>query len=172
MALSGADLALWDLRGKANGCPVAQLLGGVVGAPIPTYATVWGEIPAELRGRHTGFKLHVENHSGPDAVERLIALVQKSRALTGPECLLMLDAWMQWDFATTLAVAKGVQQYGVAWIEEPLPADDLAGYAELCRHCPIPIAGGEHEFTAKAFEPLIQGRLHQVLQPDVCWCAA
>ena len=53
----------------------------------------------------------------------------------------------------------------VAWIEEPLPADDLTGYAELCERCPIPIAGGEHEFTAKAFEPLIERKLHQVLQP-------
>jgi L-rhamnonate dehydratase len=58
----------------------------------------------------------------------------------------------------------------MAWIEEPLSPDDLAGYAELARECPIPIAGGEHEFTAAAFRELIQRRLHHVLQPDVCWC--
>src|SRR5438552_14716854 len=69
MALSGADLALWDLRGKANRSPVAQLLGGIVGSPIPTYVTVWGEIPAEQCGRSTGFKLHVEAHAGANAAE-------------------------------------------------------------------------------------------------------
>src|SRR5436305_792190 len=69
MALSGADLALCDLRGKANRCPVAQLLGGVVGVPIPTYATVWGEIPEELVPRHTAFKLHVEHRYGIGAAD-------------------------------------------------------------------------------------------------------
>lgn len=167
MALSGADLALWDLRGKANRCPVAQLLGGSVGRPIPTYVTVWGEIPEALVGRHRGYKLHVEHHFGADAV---LGLVETARARLGPVLPLMLDAWMQWDLATTLNVAKGVEPFNVAWIEEPLPADDLAGYEALAQQCPIPIAGGEHEYTAKAFEPLIDRRLHQVLQPDVCWC--
>src|SRR5581483_3671399 len=59
MALSGADLALWDLRGKAHRCPVAELLGGKVGQPIPTYVTVWGEIPPDLLGRFAAYKLHV-----------------------------------------------------------------------------------------------------------------
>jgi L-alanine-DL-glutamate epimerase-like enolase superfamily enzyme len=56
------------------------------------------------------------------------------------------------------------------WIEEPLSPDDLAGYAELTSRCPVPIAGGEHEFTAAAFAELIARRLHAVVQPDVCWC--
>lgn len=166
MALSGVDLALWDLRGKANGCPVAHLLGGKTGMPIPTYVTVWGEIPDGLIDRHAAFKLHVEGRS----TETIVALVEKSRARIGPDRSLMLDAWMQWDLAGTLAVAHAVQEDNVGWIEEPLPADDLAGYEELAQRCPIPIAGGEHEFTAKSFELLIDRRLHQVLQPDVCWC--
>jgi L-rhamnonate dehydratase len=82
----------------------------------------------------------------------------------------MLDAWMRWTIGTTLDVAQGVREQGVAWIEEPLPADDLQGYGELRDRCPIPIAGGEHEFTALGFAELIDRRLHQVLQPDVCWC--
>ena len=58
----------------------------------------------------------------------------------------------------------------LSWIEEPLPADDFEGYATLCERSPVPIAGGEHEFTAAGFRELIDQRLHQVLQPDVCWC--
>ncbi len=170
MALSGADLALWDLCGKANDCPVARLLGGQVGTPIPTYVTVWGEIPEDMARRHTAFKIHVENRFGTGAAEAIAAVVEMARKQIGPDPTLMLDAWMQWDIPTTLAVARAVRPYHVLWIEEPLPADDLAGYAVLGRQCPIPIAGGEHEFTARGFAPLIERKLHQVLQPDVCWC--
>jgi L-rhamnonate dehydratase len=82
----------------------------------------------------------------------------------------MVDAWMKWDVAFTLRLAERAAPFRLDWIEEPLPPDDLAGYAELVRRAPIPIAGGEHEFTAAAFEDLIQRRLHHVIQPDVCWC--
>lgn len=164
MALSGVDLALWDLRGKAEQEPVARLLGGRTGEPLPTYVTVWGELPAGFELQHRGCKLHVE-----DAAD-VPGLVERARNAIGPERELMIDAWMRWDLPTTLEVASQLEPLGVGWIEEPLPADDLAGYAELAEASPIPIAGGEHEFTAAGFRPLIEGRLHQVLQPDVCWC--
>ncbi len=77
---------------------------------------------------------------------------------------------MKWDVAFTLRFAELVAPFRLDWIEEPLPPDDLAGYAQLALRTPIPIAGGEHEFTAAAFAELIQRRLHQVVQPDVCWC--
>ncbi len=170
MAISGIDLALWDLRGKAAGCSVAQLLGGTVHRRIPTYLTVWGAVPPELAGQHQAFKLHVERHDGGDPVAGTVALVQRARSVIGPACPLMLDAWMKWNVGTTLAIAGQVVESKVAWIEEPLPADDFDGYAELTDRCPIPIAGGEHEFTAAGFADLVQRRLHSVLQPDVCWC--
>lgn len=166
MALSGVDLALWDLRGKAAGKPVAVLLGGRAGVPIPTYTTVWGELPPEASTRHQGYKLHLENRE-PQAAVRIL---EHARRQIGPDRDLMLDAWMQWDVNTTLELADAVRALHLIWLEEPLPADDLDGYAVLRDRCPIPIAGGEHEFTARGFRPLIQGRLHQVLQPDVCWC--
>jgi L-rhamnonate dehydratase len=67
-------------------------------------------------------------------------------------------------------VAERCLALGLAWIEEPLPADDYDGYARLHELTPIPIAGGEHEFTAAGFREIIDRRLHTVLQPDVCWC--
>jgi L-alanine-DL-glutamate epimerase-like enolase superfamily enzyme len=168
MALSGADLALWDLRGKAARLPVARLLGGGTDRPIPTYVTVWGAIPPELVAQYRAFKLHVEHHEGADRVPEVLRLVEEARRAVGQNSPLMLDAWMRWTVATTLEVARGVAEQGVAWIEEPLPADDFRGYAELSERCPIPIAGGEHEYTAAGFAELIDRRLHQVLQPDVC----
>jgi L-alanine-DL-glutamate epimerase-like enolase superfamily enzyme len=170
MALSGVDLALWDLRGKAAGLSVAQLLGGSTNRSIPTYVTVWGEVAPELVPQYRAFKLHVEHRQEADRVEAVIRLVEDARRIVGQECPLMLDAWMRWTIGTTLEVAQGVLGQGVAWIEEPLPADDLQGYGELRERCPIPIAGGEHEFTARGFAELIDRRLHQVFQPDVCWC--
>jgi L-rhamnonate dehydratase len=82
----------------------------------------------------------------------------------------MLDAWMRWDVETTLRIARAVEPLHVSWIEEPLSPDDLDGYAVLAQQSPIPIAGGEHEFTAFGFRELVERRLHRVLQPDVCWC--
>lgn len=170
MALSGVDLALWDLRGKAAGCPVAELLGGTIGQPIPTYITVWEDVPADLVENFFAFKLHLGTHDHRNPVEATCAAVERARQRIGFEAMLMLDAWMCWDLPTTQEIAKRVAQHRIAWIEEPLPIDDTAGYAELSRACPIPIAGGEHEFTARGFAPLIEQRLHQVMQPDVCWC--
>jgi L-rhamnonate dehydratase len=166
MALSGVDLALWDLRGKAERRPVVELLGGSADRAIPVYHTAWDTIAPELAGQFRAFKLHV----GADRVGAVARAVEQARAAVGPDCPLMVDAWMKWDVPTTLAVAERIAGFRVGWIEEPLSPDDLAGYAELRDRCPLPIAGGEHEFTALGFAPLIEGRLHQVLQPDVCWC--
>jgi L-rhamnonate dehydratase len=171
MAISGVDLALWDLRGKAAGASVARLLGGSPTKAVPTYATVWDDrLETVLAEGHTAIKLHVEHRESADRIADVAARVARARLLIGPDRQLMIDAWMRWDVETTLAVADRVQEYNLGWIEEPLPADDLAGYARLCQQSSIPIAGGEHEFTAAGFRELIDGRLHQVLQPDVCWC--
>jgi L-rhamnonate dehydratase len=170
MAQSGVDLALWDLKGKAERCSVARLLGGAIHSSIPVYTTVWDEVRPEQAGRFQAFKLHLETHTGPERTARIVAAVAKARAVIGFDRPLMIDAWMEWDLETTLAVAQGVQPYRLDWIEEPLPADDWRGYAALTAQCPIPIAGGEHEFMAVGFADVIERRMHQVLQPDVCWC--
>lgn len=170
MAQSGVDLALWDLRGRAAKRPVAELLGGETGRPISTYVTVWDEIAPEIATAHRAFKLHVENREGHDRADAVVQAVERARETVGPDRPLMIDAWMRWDVETTLQVAERLVECNVDWIEEPLPPDDLDGYARLAADCPVPIAGGEHEFTARGFAGLIDGRLHQVLQPDVCWC--
>jgi len=127
MALSGVDLALWDLRGKAERRPVAELLGGTVGRPIPTYLTVWDEIPPALVGQHRAFKVHVGAHGATDVVSAVAAAVERARAAVGPNCPLMVDAWMKWDVPATLAVAERIASQAILWIEEPLSPDDLVG---------------------------------------------
>jgi L-rhamnonate dehydratase len=170
MAQSGVDLALWDLRGKAERQPVARLLGGDVGRSIPTYITVWDEVAPELASEHAAFKLHVHPAPGAACADVVLRAVGRAREVVGADRPLMIDAWMRWDVPTTLAVADRIAPLRIDWIEEPLPADDFRGYAELADQSPIPIAGGEHEFTAAGFAEIVERKLHQVLQPDVCWC--
>ncbi len=171
MALSGVDLALWDLRGKVEGRPIWRLLGGDKPEPIPVYGTFWDEIPADQRHAFRGFKLHIHPQADEtDLTGRIVAAIRQARELLGPDVPLMVDAWMRWGRERTLEIAEHVADCALDWIEEPLSPDDLEGYAMLRDRCRVPIAGGEHEFTAEAFGRLIEDRLHQVLQPDVCWC--
>ncbi|MEQ8791219.1 MAG: mandelate racemase/muconate lactonizing enzyme family protein [Pirellulaceae bacterium] len=174
MAISGVDLALWDLRGKAQGCSVAKLLNpdADLHRSLPTYCTVWGVENAlqAIEAGHSAIKLHVEQFSvGGDARE-MADVVRRVRDTLGPDHPLMIDAFGKWDVATTLRVAEAVAPLGVDWLEEPIPPDDYAGYAELAAHSLVPIAGGEHEYLIAGFRRLIDERLHAVLQPDVNWC--
>src|SRR5437773_9573547 len=85
MALSGVDLALWDLRGKRAQRPVAELLGGRVGQAIPVYLTVWGEIPVDAASQYPAFKLHVGHCWGGNPVQTVVDLVKKTRDRIGPD---------------------------------------------------------------------------------------
>jgi L-rhamnonate dehydratase len=170
MAVSGVDLALWDLRGQVERKPIAELLGGKVGQPIPTYATVWDEIPPEMADQHQAFKLHIPPVDPQDRTQDAVERVERARGVIGYDRELMIDCWMNWDLTGTLTAARELEPFQLRWIEEPLPVNELAGYAKLASESPIPIAGGEHEFTADGFRPWIENRWHQVLQPDICWC--
>lgn len=168
MALSGVDLALWDLRGKRAGKAVVEVLGGVAGASVPTYKTGWS--PKEVsEGRLEGYRA-LKLQMGRLSVHDALAQLAEVRAQLGYDIQLMADAFMTWDLKTALDVVKHVDKYELSWLEEPLPCDDLDGYAQLRDESPVPIAGGEHEYTAKAFAHLMKARLHSVFQPDVCWC--
>ncbi len=170
MALSGVDLALWDLRGKADKKPIAAWLGGSVGQPIPTYVTVWDDIPPDLASSHQAFKLHLPKVEASRRIPDVMERVERARAVIGNERELMIDCWMKWDLPTALEAVKELEDFQLRWIEEPLPVHDGEGYGQLANASRIPIAGGEHEFTAVGFQPWIEHRRHHILQPDICWC--
>lgn len=172
MAISGVDLALWDLRGKLAGRSVARILNGNadLDRELPTYGTVSSEESAERawRAGQRAVKLHVERCGGQ--IDSLVSLVRNVRRRLGPAATVMLDAFASWDVSTTLRVAERIAPFEIAWLEEPLPPDDLRGYELLAERCPIPIAGGEHEYTTRGFRVLIERGLHAVVQPDINWC--
>ncbi|MCA9122632.1 MAG: mandelate racemase/muconate lactonizing enzyme family protein [Planctomycetaceae bacterium] len=174
MAISGVDLALWDLRGKAANLPVAQLLNPDVDLTreLPTYSTVFDDAEAEAAfcAGHQAIKLHVERFGNQPDPGAIAELVRRTRARLGPDASVMLDAFARWDIDTSLRVADAIAPYNVAWLEEPIQPDDLDGYAALAAKSPVPIAGGEHEYLSDGFKTLIDRRLHAVLQPDINWC--
>jgi L-rhamnonate dehydratase len=167
-ALSGVDLALWDLAGKAAGKPVHALLGGLRHPTLPVYASIGHEVGREAEQGFRHVKLHMRRPY--PGFEATVEVVRRARARLGPDVRLYVDAFLEWDVETTLRLADAFVELGVRWIEEPLSPDDLDGYAELCRRSPIPIAGGEHEYGVHGFREIIARRAHQVLQPDASWC--
>ena len=178
MAISGVDLALWDLRGRAEKTSVCNLLGGAKQSTLPTYITVWDNDAMDevAASPHQGFKLHLggqstdENGSTEAFADCIAGQLSRARTAIGPDRELMADAWMKWSLEETQAVINRVADLNLSWLEEPLPVHDEAGYAELVSSSPVPIAGGEHEYTSAGFRHLAEQRLHTVLQPDVCWC--
>lgn len=167
--ISGIDLALWDLVGKALGQPVYDLIGGKTKDRIPIYVT------GNLTERHLeeGFrdvKLALPHGpaDGSEGLRENIGLVEKTRKLIGPDGDIMLDCYMALDVPYTIALAKAVSEYKVLWIEEPVPPDQIDSYRRIKDAVPdILIAGGEHEYTRYGFRELIEKKAVDVLQPDI-----
>ena len=178
MALSGVDLALWDVQGKAESVSVAELLGGAKTERLPTYITVWDNevLKKTVDLGHDGFKVHLGEQDAhaenvDDFADRIAAQLLEARQIIGPQRELMADAWMRWDLPICRAVTERLDEsVNLGWLEEPLALDDEAAYAQLVVESPFPIAGGEHEYTTNGFRHLIDYKLHDVLQPDVNWC--
>jgi L-alanine-DL-glutamate epimerase-like enolase superfamily enzyme len=167
MTLSGLDLALWDLLGKLEHQPVYELLGGLRHERIPAYASIGDTVTDELERGYRHVKLHLSRVEGEPRV--VVDKVRAAREQLGPDVPLYTDAAMRWDLDTALQLADAFAPYDVGWLEEPIPADDLAGYQILMQRSPIPIAGGEHEYTTWGYRELLDRRAHAIWQPDACW---
>jgi L-alanine-DL-glutamate epimerase-like enolase superfamily enzyme len=167
--ISGIDIALWDLMGKALEQPVYNLLGGKTKEKIPAYVT------GNLTERHKamGFrdvKLAVPHGpaDGREGLRKNIDLIAKTRELIGPDGDIMLDCYMALDVPYTIQLAKAALKFNVLWIEEPVPPDQIDSYRQIKDAVPdMLITGGEHEFTRYGFRDLIEKKAVDILQPDV-----
>jgi len=167
--IAGVDIALWDLAGKAAGLPVWRLLGGMGRRHVTAYASSinWADdarVEAEVAsalGR--GFR-QIKVKIGAPA-SRAVARVRQVRRLVGDEVLLAVDANWAYDADEALRVGRVLCDLDYLWFEEPVPPDDLAGYARLRQHLPIRLAAGESDFTAQGVEPALH--LLGLVQPDV-----
>jgi len=172
-AISGVDLALWDLLGKIREEPVYALLGGAVRDELVFYATGARPDVAQKLG-FLGGKMPLQ-HGPAEGEAGLLANLEKlseMRNRVGDDFWLMWDCWMSLDldYATRLAHRSG--EFGLRWIEEALPPDDYWGYAELRKRVPpeMLVTTGEHEATRHGFRLLLEMGCADILQPDVGWC--
>ncbi|RZF64985.1 L-rhamnonate dehydratase [Sphingomonas populi] len=172
-AISGVDLALWDLLGKLRQEPVYHMLGGAVRDELQFYATgARPDIAKELGFIGGKMALHHGPAEGVEGLKKNIAELAEMRERVGPDFWLMWDCWMALDvdYATRLAIAA--HEYGLKWIEEAISPDDYWGYAELRRNVPkgMLVTTGEHEATRWGFRMLLDMECCDIIQPDVGWC--
>ncbi|MDP3850669.1 MAG: mandelate racemase/muconate lactonizing enzyme family protein [Luteolibacter sp.] len=178
-AISGIDMALWDILGKVTGQPIWRLLGGRYRDRIKPYASMLMEEPAKLTDKlqaaHArGFR-SFKIGWGPfgrhhDRIDQEI--VRAAREAIGPDCELMVDAggsdaYWPHNYKWALNKSRMLADYDVVWFEEPLRPDDLEGYIELTRHSPVRISGCECLTRRQSFIPWIERRAVDYIQPDV-----
>ncbi|MFL5280400.1 MAG: mandelate racemase/muconate lactonizing enzyme family protein [Rhodopila sp.] len=172
-AIAGVDIAVWDVKAQALGIPLYQALGAVRSSVRGYASGGWApgeEAEAELGGYaargFTAVKMRVVGHDGfsiPNCVRR----VRAARRGIGSDAELMIDAHGSLEVATAVKLAKALEEYDVAWFEEPVSPDDHAGQAAVRRATTIPIASGEREFTRFDFADLLERRALDIAQPDV-----
>ena len=172
-AISGVDLALWDLLGRLRQEPVYHMLGGAVRDELQFYATGARPDLAKQMGFIGGkLPLHHGPAEGEDGLKKNIAALADMRSKVGDDFWLMLDCWMALDVNYATRLATRAHEFGLKWIEEAISPDDYWGYAELKRNVPkgMLVTTGEHEATRWGFRMLLEMDCCDIIQPDVGWC--
>ena len=172
IALSGIDMALWDIRAKAAGWPLYRLLGGAA-RPIPAYAggvslgyaepaKLVDEARALVAQGYRALKLRVG-----DTPERDLERVAAVRRALGDALVVLTDANTGYTVADARRAMPGLEAHGVGWLEEPFPAHDHRSYALAVTFAKVPLAAGENHYTRFEFTRVIEDRAITILQPDV-----
>ncbi len=183
-AISGLDIALWDIMGQALGQPVYNLLGGRTRDRLRCYISVLyatEDLDALAREadsyREQGFTAMKQRFGygpadGPAGMRKNLELVKTVREIIGPDIALAADAYMGWDVNYAIRMIRMLENAGLdlAWVEEPVLPDDIEGYATIAAAVDTPISGGEHEFTRWGFRELINRRAVDIVQLDVNRC--
>jgi D-galactarolactone cycloisomerase len=171
----GLDTALWDLMGKALGLPVSRLFGKVWRDRVEPYCTAlyrkdWPDLAQGLaeeaaRWKLAGYRtIKMKVGYGPAIDARNVAAVREA---VGPEVGLAIDANCAYDTATAVALGRRLEPLDLLWWEEPVLADNLAGYRRLREALRIPLAGGETFDADRLAQDYVEPRLVDILQPEV-----
>jgi L-alanine-DL-glutamate epimerase-like enolase superfamily enzyme len=172
LAMSGVDMALWDIRGKAVGWPLYRLLGGSQ-HPIPAYAggvslgyqepdSLVGEARSLVESGYKALKLRIGDSPDCD-----ISRVRAVREAFGDNLVILTDANSRYTLDDVRTVMPALESLGVGWLEEPFPAHDHRSYADAAGFGSVPLAMGENTYTRFEFTRIIEDGVIQILQPDL-----
>jgi L-alanine-DL-glutamate epimerase-like enolase superfamily enzyme len=176
-AISAVDIAIWDVLGKIINKPVFKLLGGRTKEKIPVYASKLYSQPLDKLQKEAesykkqGFKMYKMRFGwgpkdGPEGMKKNIQLVEAVREVIGESADLMLECYMGWNLDYSKRMMPKLMKFNPRWLEEPVIADDIHGYAELNNMQMIPVAGGEHEFSLFGFKQLLDAKALSYIQYD------
>jgi D-galactarolactone cycloisomerase len=182
-AISALDIALWDLAGQAARVPVWKLLGGRFRDSVAAYATgcyypeqfddlpaILGDLEIEASGYcDAGFSL-LKIKIGLLSLEQDVERLRVIRKAVGPSIGILVDANHAYTSATAIRMGRKMEPFDVRFFEEPVVPEDRDGYRLVRRQNPIPVAGGECEFTRYGFRDLIAGGCVDIAQPDLAVC--
>ena len=176
-AISAVDIAIWDALGKTTKQPVYRLLGGKTKEKLPCYASKLYSQPLDTLAKEAqdyldqGFKaMKLRFGWGPkdgaEGMNKNIELIKTVRSVVGDNVDLMADVYMGWTFEYAKRMMRLIDNENLRWLEEPVIADDIDGYADLKASCRTPISGGEHEYTLFGFRQLLEKKAVDVVQFD------
>jgi L-alanine-DL-glutamate epimerase-like enolase superfamily enzyme len=165
-AISGVELALWDLVGQARGLPVHALLGGLVQPRIPAYASLARfERPRDVA--RAAAAAAAQGFRGVKLHQTDVASVAAARAALGPDVALMLDVNCPWTPDEAIEMGRALEPFDLAWLEEPVwPPEDYPGLARVAAALPTPVAAGENESTAVGFRAMLAAGAVDIVQPS------
>jgi galactonate dehydratase len=182
-AISGVEQALWDIKGKALGVPVYELLGGKMRDRLRVYANGWSEncqTPKQFAAAAVktveqgysalkwdpfgGVSLFIEREQEEVAIE----IVREVRKAVGPAVELLIEVHARLSPANAIRIAHRLEEFRPFWYEEPVPSENFDAMALVARATDIPIATGEHLFTKWGFKDLLEKQAAAVIQPDIC----
>ncbi len=178
-AISGIDQALWDLKGKALGVPVYELLGGAVRRTMKVYSWIGGDEPdnvaeAALERKNAGFEAVKMNGSGrmewiavPSAMDECVARVAAVREAVGPDFGIGVDFHGRIHKAVARVLVRELEVFKPLFIEEPVLPENSDALRQIRNHTTIPIATGERMFSRWDFKPLLEEGTVDILQPDL-----
>jgi L-alanine-DL-glutamate epimerase-like enolase superfamily enzyme len=171
IAMSSVDIAIWDIIGKTLKRPVHQLLGGYRNR-VPAYGSginlnyTRDELIEQNRMFTKDGLTAVKMKIGHQDLDQDLERIKIVRETVGPKVKLMVDANNGWSLQTAQDMARRMSKYDIYWLEEPILADDIDGYATLCASTDIPIAAGESHYTRHEFKELIQRKAVDIVQAD------
>ncbi|HVW57237.1 MAG TPA: mandelate racemase/muconate lactonizing enzyme family protein [Rhizobiaceae bacterium] len=175
-ALSGIDIALWDIKGKHFGAPVSTLLGGRFREEVRAYATggfraEGGDRAAALAEETAGYVREgfhaVKIKIGFD-VEEDLRVIAAVRAAIGPEARFMIDANHGYDVLEAIELGRRAARFGIDWFEEPVLPEQIGAYHAVRAGQPLPVAGGETWHGRYAMREPLETRAVDIVQPDLC----